>query len=68
VLALPIGVGFATVYLGHHYVIDLVAGGGLALACFAVMVRGWRPGRAPVTVARPVLGSGIPALFDHRGD
>jgi membrane-associated phospholipid phosphatase len=69
VLALPIGVGFATVYLGHHYVIDLVAGGGLALACFAVMVRGWRPGRAPaMRVTRPVLGSGIPAVFDRRRD
>jgi len=30
----PLGVAFATVYLGHHYVVDLLAGMAYALAVF----------------------------------
>lgn len=32
---LPFSVGFSTIYLGHHYTIDLMAGGLLALSVFA---------------------------------
>lgn len=33
--------GFALVYLGEHYVIDCVAGGALAAACWYLAVRLW---------------------------
>ena len=34
IFLLPIAVGFSTVYLGHHYVIDLIAGLAYALIVF----------------------------------
>lgn len=34
VLLLPLGVGFSAVYLGHHYVIDLIAGALYAVVAF----------------------------------
>ena len=37
-LLLPLTVGFATLYLGHHYVIDLLAGAGLSVTVFCGVV------------------------------
>jgi len=37
VIALPLAVVFATVYLGHHYLIDALAGALLSLAAFAAI-------------------------------
>jgi membrane-associated phospholipid phosphatase len=37
VIALPAGVMFATFYLGHHYVIDALAGAVYALVAFLVV-------------------------------
>jgi membrane-associated phospholipid phosphatase len=34
-LAFPLCVGFSTIYLGHHYIIDLLAGMVLALSVFS---------------------------------
>lgn len=67
VLVLPVGVAFSTLYLGHHYVIDLLAGAALAALSFAVMVAGraCRPGE--VTPVRATLPGGLPtpALMDQ---
>ncbi len=38
VFALPLCVGFATVYLGHHYVVDLLAGTVYALVTFFTLL------------------------------
>ena len=38
VFALPLCVGFATIYLGHHYVVDLLAGTVYALATFFMLL------------------------------
>ncbi len=37
-ILLPLTVGFATLYLGHHYIIDLVAGAGLSSLVFCGIV------------------------------
>lgn len=37
IFLLPIGVGFSTIYLGHHYVIDLIAGVIYATIIFTIV-------------------------------
>ncbi len=55
VVAVPVTVGilFSTLYLGQHYVIDLVAGGGLALASCQIAKRYPAFGRAGAEPAAP---------------
>jgi membrane-associated phospholipid phosphatase len=38
ILLLPATVAFAAMYLGHHYFVDLIAGGFLSLSVFCVIV------------------------------
>ena len=33
----PLSIGFAIVYLGHHYVIDFIAGGLVALCAYLIV-------------------------------
>ncbi|MCP5119252.1 MAG: phosphatase PAP2 family protein, partial [bacterium] len=37
ILILPLGMGSATVILGHHYVVDLIVGACYALVCFTAV-------------------------------
>jgi len=37
-IILPLGVAFSTVYLGHHYVIDLIAGAVYALVILGLLI------------------------------
>jgi len=62
VVLLPLGVVFATVYLGHHYIIDALAGALLSLAAFLLIylpLDRWIGARRPVTAS-------IPAEQRHR--
>ena len=43
VILLPLGVIFATIYLGHHYVVDALAGATYATVVFLTVFR-WAVG------------------------
>jgi membrane-associated phospholipid phosphatase len=60
-LALTIGVCFAIVYTGEHYVADIFAGFAFALAAWWLVQWALSAGRAPLPVTPP---AGAPAPAD----
>jgi membrane-associated phospholipid phosphatase len=51
VLILPVGVAISSIYLGHHYLVDIIAGIGFAAAAFGFATQ-W--GKSRVEVREPV--------------
>ena len=58
-------VGLSTLFTKQHYVLDVIAGVGLALVAYAVFLRGYRREQAPALDRRaaPVLAFGLLALI-----
>ncbi len=55
---LTIGVLFSTIYLGQHYIIDLVAGAAIAAACVFIITRtGWNRQKSQKETPRTELRS-----------
>lgn len=66
-LLYPMAMGFALVYLGEHYVVDLIAGVGYALGVHFGL-NWWERRRAARKPATPALPSGTPVRTDEPED
>ncbi|KAI9229399.1 MAG: hypothetical protein DHS80DRAFT_26978 [Piptocephalis tieghemiana] len=55
---------WSTMYLGHHWMIDLCAGAALGVGAFALSVRGWVPGERQwwrlKAIFRPYVHTSLP--------
>ncbi len=54
-LAVTVAIWFATVYLGHHYVVDVIGGAAYALAGYVIVRRLMSPGRGRTMYPRAAV-------------